>query len=134
MNINDKHLFYDNLMEILIEYLLPFVVSSFNFDTEDFTINVIDTYMIRETSSSITEMNDISAPDTFTISILLSKLDTSNDNHFKFKDGSIYKPEQGDAILFYSSLKNDKYIHENPVYLLNTRLKIEPNKPKKNML
>lgn len=134
MNINDKQVFYDNLIAILIEYLLPFVVRSFNFDTEDFTINVIDTYIIKETSSSITEMNDISPPDTFTISILLSKLDTSNDNHFKFKDGAIYKPEQGDALLFYSSLKTDKYIHENPVYLLNVRLKIEPNKLKKNIL
>lgn len=134
MNLDEKHAFHDNLMVILIEYLLPFVSSSFNLDKENFTIKVISNYIIRETSSSISEMNDVSIPDVFSISILLSKLDASNDSHFKFKDGAIYKPEQGDAIVFYSDLKQDKYIHENPVYLLNIKFKIEPNKPKKNIL
>jgi hypothetical protein len=120
MEIDSNSHMYNMLLHALSTHILPFVTKSFNFKTDDnIKINIYDMRAINEPNSQISTINNKDIRSCFSISILLSSTDNC---YYTFNDGAVYHINQGDAIIYYSNLKNTSYKSNDEIYIIEIKM------------
>ncbi len=108
----------------LFEYIMPFIVKSFDLDMSSFDIHVTDLFIVKDIpvkDISVKMANPTKGG--FNISILLSK--TKNEHlYYKFEDGVAYDIRQGDAIIYSLKNKRNQYMGDDAIYSLNVNFDI----------
>jgi len=111
---------FDDFFKItLFNYVIPFIVKSFDIDMSSFDIHVTDVFIVKDIPVQMSR----GSKGRFNISILLSKNQNGN-AYYKFEDGVSYDIRQGDAIIYCLKNARNKYMEDEPVYSLNINFDI----------
>ena len=122
MEMDSQSNAYNLLLHALVTHLLPFVTKSYNFKTDDnIKINVRNIRAINVANLSTSTITNKREMQDFSINIQLS---SAYNLYYTFNDGTVYTINQGDAIIYYSKLKNDDYVLQNELYIIEIHFEI----------
>jgi hypothetical protein len=114
---------FDDFFKItLFEYILPFIIKSFDIDMSSFDIHITDLFIVKDIPLPV-PISVYQAKSGFNISILLSK-NKNEYMYYKFEDGVAYDIRQGDAIIYCLKNKRNQHMEDEAIYSLNVNFEI----------